>query len=59
MRFRSRIPNIRATAIYRARQTIGSRIGRELIDPLPLDLAIAVMGLAMEYQRLGTFWVQE
>ena len=51
MRFRSRIPNIRATAIYRARQTIGSRIGRELIDPLPLDLAIAVMALALEYTR--------
>ena len=51
MRFRSRIPHIRATAIYRARMTIGARIGRELIDPLPIDLAIAVMGLAMEYMR--------
>ena len=59
MRFRSRIPHIRATAIYRARQTIGRRIGRVLSDPLPLDLATAVMGLAMEYQRGGMFWVQE
>jgi len=59
MRFRTRSPRVSALAVYLSRQTIGRRIGRELIDPLPLDLAIAVMGLAMEYQRLGTFWVQE
>ena len=51
MRFRSRIPHIGATAIYRASQTIGARIGRELVDPLPDDLAVAVTMLAMEYTR--------
>ena len=59
MRFRTRSPRVSALAVYLARQTIGRRIGRVLADPLPIDLAIAVMGLAMEYQRLGTFWVQE
>ena len=51
MRFRTRYPHVRAYAVYLARQTIGARIGRELIDPLPDDLAVAVMGLAMEYTR--------
>lgn len=59
MRFRTRSPRVSALAVYLARQTIGRRIGRVLSDPLPDDLEIAVMGLAMEYQRLGTFWVQE
>ena len=59
MRFRTRSPRVSALAVYLARQTMGRRIGRVLADPLPLDLAIAVMGLAMEYQRGGMFWVQE
>ena len=51
MRFRTRSPRVRALAVYLARQTIGRRIGRELIDPLPDDLAVAVTMLAMEYTR--------
>lgn len=53
MRFRTRYPRVMAWNVYRARQTIGARLGRELIDPLPTDLAIAVMALAMAYQKWG------